>query len=259
MRKFSFLLFLVAVNGPAFAADMPLKAPPPLVTSPSAWTGCYFGGNVGGGWGEHTGNRGVINSGNGTLNAGIGVPAELDIRSSGVIGGGQVGCNYQTGQIVFGIETDIQGSGITGNSTIFFPSPNGGITDATTANGEERIDWFGTVRARIGFTPMGDLLLYGTGGLAYGGVKSSATLVLTPPTDGNYAGAMSETRTGWTAGFGGEYAFARNWTVKLEYLYLDLGTTDVRIVDPGRPGTFIDYAFPHRDNIVRAGLNYKFY
>jgi outer membrane immunogenic protein len=246
----------------ASAADLPARTyskAPALVAAPVySWSGCYLGGNVGGGWGTRTGDRGIINSGNGTLNAGIGVPAELDTGSSGVIGGAQAGCNYQIGAIVFGVEADIQGSDIHGNSTNFFPSPNGGITDATTTRGEDRLDWFGTARARIGFTPTNNLLLFGTGGLAYGGVKNSATLVLTPIGDGNYAGSTSETKIGWTAGVGGEYAFANNWSVKLEYLYLDLGTTAVRMVDPGRPGTFIDYGFRHRDNIVRAGLNYHF-
>ena len=232
MRKISVLFIVLAFNGSAFAA------PRALVPSPYTWTGCYIGGNVGGGWGERTGNRGIINSGNGTLNAGIGVPVDLDTGPSGVIGGRQVGCNFQTSQFVFGIETDIQGGGILGNSTIYFRSPNGGITDATTASGEERIDRFGTARVRIGFTPMSSLLLYGTGGLAYGGVRNSATLVLTPATDGNYAGSISETKFGWAAGIGGEYTLADNWSMKLEYLYLDLGTSAVRMVDPGRPGTF---------------------
>ena len=114
------------------------------------------------------------------------------------------------------------------------------------------------MRARLGFTPLNDLLLYGTGGLAYGGVRNSASLALTPLGDGNYAGATSETRVGWTAGVGGEYAFANSWSVKLEYLYVDLGTTGVQMTDPGRPNTFIDYGFRHRDNIVRVGLNYHF-
>jgi outer membrane immunogenic protein len=257
MRKISLLAALLAFNGTAFAADLPVKAPPVRVI-PATWTGCYIGVNIGGGWGQHTGDRGIINSGNSTLNAGIGVPAELDIGPSGVIGGGQVGCNYQTGQFVFGVETDIQGSGIRGNASIFFPSPNGGITDATLATGHEQLDWFGTVRARAGFTAMNNLLLYATGGLAYGKVSSSASLVLTPASDGNYAGSASGTKTGWTAGAGAEYAFARNWSVKVEYLYVDLGTTNVRMVDPGRPNTFIDYGFSHRENIVRAGLNFKF-
>lgn len=262
MHRLSFALITgvsaIALTQIAFAADMPVKAPAPPVAVPYNWTGCYVGVNAGGGWGEHAGDRGIINSGNGTLNAGTGVPVALDVGSNGIIGGGQAGCNYQTGQFVLGIETDIQGSSIRGSSTIFFPSPNGGITDATTANGTERLNWFGTVRARVGITAMNNLLFYGTGGLAYGGVDSSASLVLTPATDGNYAGSTSETNIGWTVGVGGEYMFANNWSVQLEYLYLDLGSTDVRMLDPGRPGTFIDYSFHHRDNIVSAGINYKF-
>jgi outer membrane immunogenic protein len=252
-------IFAAAGAVSAFAADLPARTytkAPVLADPVYNWTGCYVGGNVGGGWGTHAGDRGIINSGNATLNAGIGVPAALGTGSSGVIGGAQIGCNYQTGSWVFGAETDIQGSGIRGSSSVFSPSIAG--SDPTNATGNERIDWFGTARGRIGFTPANNWLIYGTGGLAYGGVRNSATLVLTPIGDGNYAGATSETRMGWTAGVGAEYAFARNWSVKLEYLYLDLGTTVVRMFDPGRPGTYIDYGFHHRDNIVRAGLNYHF-
>jgi outer membrane immunogenic protein len=231
---------------------------PPARAALLNWTGCYAGVNVGGGWGEHTGDRGIINSGNATLNAGVGVPTTLNIGPSGAIGGGQVGCNYKASQILFGVEADIQGSGVRADSAIFFPSPNGGITDATNAAGEERIDWFGTVRGRLGFIPTSNLLIYATGGLAYGGVDTSASLVLTPASDGNYSGRASETRAGWAVGAGGEYLFTPNWSVKLEYLYLDFGMTNVRMLDPGRPGTFIDYSFHHRDNVFRVGLNYKF-
>jgi len=252
----------LSVASAAMAADLSApvftKAPPVPVAPMFSWTGCYIGGNAGGGWGQHTGDVGVINSGNATLNAGIGVQSSLDTPSSGAIGGGQLGCNYQSGLFVIGLETDIQASGIRGSSSIFFPSPNGGITDATTSTGSERLEWFGTTRARVGFTPMASLFLYGTAGVAYGGVKSAASLVLTPPADGNYSGATSETRLGWTAGAGGEYAFAGNWSVKVEYLYVDLGSNLVQMTDPNRPGTFIDYGFHHRDNIVRAGLNYHF-
>ncbi len=260
MRKFLLAAACAATGAvSASAADLPARTytKAPAMAAPAYnWTGCYIGGNVGGGWGQRAGDRGTLNAGNATLNAGIGVPAGLDAGSSGVVGGGQVGCSYQTGPLVFGGEADIQGSGIRGSSTIFSPSIAG--SDPTTANGQERIDWFGTVRARLGFTPLNDLLLYGTGGLAYGGVRNSASLALTPLGDGNYAGATSETRVGWTAGVGGEYAFANSWSVKLEYLYVDLGTTGVQMTDPGRPNTFIDYGFRHRDNIVRVGLNYHF-
>lgn len=255
MRPFPFVALAgIALLGPVAVAPAqePTRAPALL----STWTGCYVGGNIGGGWGTGTGDRGIINSGNATLNAGTTVPVGLGVKPSGVIGGGQVGCNYQTGSLVFGIETDIQGSGIHGTSTVFFPA-SGGL-DASTTTGEERIDWFGTMRARFGFAALRNLLLYGTGGLAYGGVKSSATFVLTPASEGNYAGSVNDTRVGWTVGVGGEYAFAPNWSVRLEYLYVDLGRSNVRMFDPNRPGTFIDYSFRHRDNIVRAALNYKF-
>ena len=251
---------LGAFAGAAAAADLSApvttKAPVTVVAPVFSWTGCYLGGNAGGGWTSHDGRQGIINAGNATLNAGVGVPVSLDTASSGAIGGGQLGCNYQTGLFVAGIETDIQASGIRGNSTIFSPSIAG--SDPTTATGSERLDWFGTTRARLGFTPAPSLLLYATGGVAYGGVKSAASLVLTPVGDGNYAGATSDTRVGWTAGAGGEYAFAGNWSVKVEYLYVDLGSSTVAMTDPGRPGTFIDYGFHHRDNIVRAGLNWHF-
>ncbi|MGC1253461.1 MAG: outer membrane beta-barrel protein, partial [Xanthobacteraceae bacterium] len=107
-------------------------------------------------------------------------------------------------------------------------------------------------------TPSENLLLYGTAGLAYGGVKDSATLVFSAPADGNYAGANSETRVGWTAGAGAEYALAANWSMKFEYLFVDLGKTNVQILDPTRPGQYMTYAFREQDNVFRVGLNYKF-
>ena len=104
----------------------------------------------------------------------------------------------------------------------------------------DELVWYGSRAVLI--TPMNNLLLYGTGGFAYGGVKSSASLVLTPATDGNYAGSTSETKTVWTVGVGGEYIFASNWSVKLES-YLDLGSTDVRMLDPGGPGRLLIIPF----------------
>ena len=226
MKSFALAASVIAFSAAnASAADMAVKARPMVAPMPVySWSGCYVGGNVGGGWGERAGNRETINSGNGTLNAGTGVPVGPDTRSSGVIGGAQVGCNYQASLLVVGVEADIQGSDIHGGAAVFFPSPNGGITDATNFLGSERINWLGTARVRLGIAPATNFLVYATGGFAFGGVSSSASLVLTPAIDGNYAGSISETRSGWTAGVGGEYAFANNWSVKLEYLFVDLGT-----------------------------------
>lgn len=220
------------------------------------WAGCYFGGNAGGGWGFGTGDRGAIAVNNATIAAGIGVPTTYDTRSSGFVGGAQVGCNYQTGLTTWGFETDFQGSGIRGSSAVF--SPSIGAADPTNGTAKEELDWFGTLRARAGYTVFGNLLLYGTAGLAYGGVKDNATLVFIPSGDGNYAGSTSDIRAGWTAGAGGEYAFGNRWSMKLEYLYVDLGSTAVQMFDPTRPGQSITYNFQHHDNIVRVGLNYAF-
>jgi outer membrane immunogenic protein len=252
--------FAALIAAPAAAADLATQAPPaykaPPVPYVSGWTGCYLGANAGGGWGNSTGTRDAINVNNATITAGIGVPTSMGTSSSGAVGGGQLGCNYQTGLFVAGLETDLQASGIHGSSTINSPSING--ADPTVGTGSEQLNWFGTLRGRLGVTPTNNLLLYGTGGLAYGGVNDRATLLFIPSGDGNYGGVTSQTRTGWTAGAGAEYAFTRNWSVKAEYLFLDLGSTGVVMTDPTRPGQSIDYRFAHHDNIVRLGLNYKF-
>jgi outer membrane immunogenic protein len=243
---------------PALAADLATKAPvykapPPAYVS--SWTGCYLGANAGGGWGNRTGDREAIDVNNATIAAGIGLPVTMGTSSRGAVGGGELGCNYQTGLFVFGIETDFQASGIRGSSTIM--TVPGGIADPTIGTGSEQLEWFGTVRGRVGIAPINNLLLFGTGGLAYGRVQDAATLAFIPIADGNYAGMTSETKVGWTAGAGAEYAFWRNWSVKLEYLYMDLGATDVLMTDPTRANQSIDYRFQHRDNVVRVGVNYK--
>jgi outer membrane immunogenic protein len=130
--------------------------------------------------------------------------------------------------------------------------------DPSKSTGSEDLRWFGTVRGRIGITATPNLLIYGTGGLAYGRITDTGTLVYTPPVDGNYSGSTSDTRTGWVAGGGAEYAWSDKWSTKIEYLYHDLGTTTVREMDPRSSTSFIDYKFEHRDQIVRFSLNYKF-
>ncbi|MGB6502831.1 MAG: outer membrane protein [Xanthobacteraceae bacterium] len=243
----------------AFASERSHKARKHDSPSPApeqTWAGCYVGGNGGGGLGLQTGDRAIINVFNPTVMAGIGIPTSYGVADHGAIGGGQIGCNYQNGTFVYGMEADLQGGGLRGSSTV--TTVPGGGADSTTGTAQQRLDWFGTVRGRIGFTPSENLLLYGTAGLAYGGVKDSATLVFSAPADGNYAGANSETRVGWTAGAGAEYALAANWSMKFEYLFVDLGKTNVQILDPTRPGQYMTYAFREQDNVFRLGLNYKF-
>jgi outer membrane immunogenic protein len=125
------------------------------------------------------------------------------------------------------------------------------------------MDWFGTVRGRAGFLPAPTWLIYGTGGLAYGHVSSASDVSFTSTTD-VYNGSASTTRTGWTAGGGAEWMFASHWTAKFEYLYVDLGTLSyadaciTAVCTAFTPPPAYQTDLHLRDNIIRAGVNYKF-
>ena len=214
---------LAGLVGSASAADVPrrveqVRAPIAYVTPIYNWTGFYAGINAGGGWGT------------GSLS---GPPATGDFDTSGALVGGTLGYNWQTNQIVWGVETDINWSNIEG-STACGPGIICGV----------RTSWFGTARGRIGYAN-DRFMPYITGGLAYGDVKATAT---------GLPGA-SEMRAGWTLGAGVEFALTAPWTAKVEYLYVDLGdfncgTACGAPVGPDRVEA--------RSHIVRAGLNYRF-
>jgi len=221
------------------------------------WTGCYIGGNVGGAWSNKTGDLVAHSAGFNLGQVGVNVPVGLGVDSSGVIGGGQIGCNWQSGTLVWGIETDIQGSGVSGTSNISIPAQ--GIFTATNTHAHDRLDWFGTLRARLGFTVTPMFLLYATGGLAYGSVSDDVSWIATPNTAGTFFGSGRDTRAGWTVGAGGEYAFGNNWSLKAEYLFVDLRNTQVTLLDPVHfPADFLTYRFKHQFNVGRVGLNYRF-
>jgi outer membrane immunogenic protein len=235
---------------PAFAADMALKAPSLAPADP--WNGWYVGGNVGGGFGQA----------NDTTTVG-GVPfSSTTVNLNGVIGGAQFGYNYHVDPSwLLGFETDFQGSSeqSSASSTVPVAVPVGivrlGLAPPNTLGDTEKLPWFGTVRGRIGWTPNAGLLVYATGGLAYGGITSNETFTsggLPAPVNANF----NTTRVGWTVGGGAEYFVAKNWTVKGEVLYMDLGSVT---------NTFAAGAFPvvvsaHiTDIIARVGFNYHFF
>ena len=156
----------------ASAADMAMRTKaPPIVVDPSYnWSGFYIGGNVGYGWGNADTSFNPLPSAVAFVNL---APTTLGPDPQGVLGGVQAGYNWQAGKFVFGLEADIQASDIHGNAVLTpiiqnngMPFPGAGFLSAS-----QRIDWFGTVRARAGFTPVDRLLLYVTGGLAYGNVS----------------------------------------------------------------------------------------
>ncbi|MDX8452727.1 porin family protein [Mesorhizobium sp. VK9D] len=215
MKQLLLASVLVLATGTAYAADVLQEAP---VAASFDWTGAYIGVNAGGGFGTFK------------LTPNPNVGTGLSLSSGGFLGGIQAGYNWQSGQMVYGVEADFQGSDVKASfSGLFGP---GEI--------ETKVDWFGTLRARLGFTPVDRFMVYGTGGLAYGHEKTTSG-----PT------SLSKTKAGWTVGAGAEYAINTNWTIKSEYLYTDLGKATF---DVG--GGSIDVKVPF--HTVRVGLNYKF-
>jgi outer membrane immunogenic protein len=248
----SLVLAVLAFGGPAVAADMPLKAPPMAPPVPVwTWTGFYGGFNVGGSVADNRHTHSLVTA------AGLGVAAEtFDSSIAGVIGGGQIGYNWAIDQSwLFGIETDFQGSSERRTDCTALCSP------LLAATFEDRLDWFGTVRGRLGYVT-GSALWYVTGGFAYGRVVLNATE--SPFLVGGLPGGVgvSSTQTGWTAGAGVETRlWNSNWTAKLEYLFVDLGTlstTFPTFTPAGLPAATSAFETRTRDNIFRVGVNYKF-
>jgi outer membrane immunogenic protein len=235
-------------------ADDARAAPPPPVYD---WSGWYAGASFGYGFGQDDITISPVSPGS-FLRIGF-VSPQLGVSPQGVLGGVQVGKNWQSGNFVYGFETDFSRSGIRGDVvgpvTTFFQF-------RTTHS--QTLDWFGTLRARAGFALMERTLIYATGGLAYGRAGlSSISLSLLRNACGNTIdfcaiGDSKQWKAGWTVGTGFEYAVSSNWSAKLEYLYYDLGTvtnamTDILI----NPDEFRG-AGAVKGNIVRVGVNYRF-
>ena len=164
---------------------------------------------------------------------------------------------------------NIKGDASGANTLVVAGFPDNPITVSGT--GSQKIDWFGTLRGRVGWVPVSPLLVYATGGLAYGHAETDASFVSHIPSVmfGNVTGATAvsdgDTRAGWTIGGGLEWMFAPQWSIKGEYLYYDLGTAsiDQRLTTFGA-GILAHMANIHSEahyhgNIARVGVNYKFY
>jgi outer membrane immunogenic protein len=253
---------------PALAADMAVKASSLTPVPVYSWTGFYAGGNVGHGWGSNTGNGYTsftdpflgFNIPNYFVNGGNQLPG---VRPSGVIGGGQIGYDWQISPMwVLGIVTDLQASGMKASASVL-ALPTGGNAPSTQSNNAQE-KWFGTLRGKVGYAAS-NWLVYGTGGLAYGNV--SANTVLNCPACAGavglvFAGSSSSTQTGWTVGGGIEYGLMSNWTVGVEYLYVNLGTISTTATQVGGAPGFGAVTWTSNskfsDNIARVSINYKF-
>lgn len=209
------------------------KAPVAPVQVAYNWTGFYIGGNAGATWGE------------GKWHETTGV--NFDVEYAGFLGGGQAGFNYQLGKWVLSIEADAGWTNAKGAAGC----PVGGFF----FNCEQQVDWLATVTGRVGYAWFDRLLMYVKGGFAAGDVTvqtvNNIPGIAIPPS-GTRTNGTSQTATGWTIGYGTEFALTNNWTVKSEYLYYRLGK-DSYLVDNG-----IREDVEVRGNIIRIGLNYKF-
>ena len=260
---------LMAVAIPAMAADLPVKAPPPVMAPLPTWTGFYAGFNGGYSWGKSSRELNFVTVTGAAIIPPGGVITSGGTELEGGLFGGQIGYNWQTSNWVFGFETDIQWANQRGSRTFLCPLGIGCIPGALVPPGagsgavvDQRLEWFGTFRGRGGFLVTPTALLYATGGLAYGSVETGVLLA-----GFNAAGAPisttivgESTRVGWTIGGGLEWKFARNWSGKLEYLYMDLGNTSNTVFLTTGPGAGIGANITSRvtDNIFRAGVNYQF-
>jgi outer membrane immunogenic protein len=228
----------LALVSPVVAADMPLKARPPVVVAPS-WAGAYIGASVGAVWHELGYEEQTPAFSPGTTDSG---------RKAGIIGGGHIGYNWQSNNFVFGVEADISGSSAKVTLQPFGPGP---VNETDTS----RLHWLATFRARAGVTVGGgNTLLFATGGLALGGVENLRTFPPAAVIAPAEVGEGKATRVGWVAGGGIEHMLSRNWIVRAEALYVDLGDKTTAV--PTNSGTYRT-RFTNTDVIARGAVLFK--
>src|SRR5579862_3375028 len=228
--------FAALIGSPAFAADMALKGPPAPIAPAFSWTGFYFGANLGAGWNQ------------GDLSDSFGLFSGNANNNATFLGGGQVGANYQINNIVLGVEGDFDWFANNNNS-------GSGITadGGTIISGSNNGSWLTTLTGRLGVA-VDRMLFYGKGGGAWVG-NNNITLIDVPT--GNTV-SISNSNTGWVAGGGIEWAFAQNWTAKVEYDYVGLSNSSVTL-----PAGFFDggdvFSTGNRNiQTLTVGINYLF-
>jgi outer membrane immunogenic protein len=248
--------------------------PPAGVT----WSGFYVGVNAGYAWGDADSRSnfscsnddvcnaaGLPNSTNTDVLAFVGGLGTGDVSGNGFTVGVQAGYNWQRGNVVFGIEADFNGLDVGGSQSQKEVVPGGGGQSAEVS-ASLSADWLLTMRARLGVTVTPNVLLYATGGLALAEVEVTNSFrdnqgdFILGAVDNEGASSNSDVRTGWTVGGGLEWAIDRNWSIKTEYQYVDLGSISTRaaVGNLDAVGNILDTSTDLTVHIVRAGINYRF-
>jgi outer membrane immunogenic protein len=237
----------IALSGSAaLAADLPSRAPPPAYVPPApifTWTGIYVGGQIGYAW------TSGANSFTGFGPGGTFISANPGGTPNGVIGGANVGYNYQINQFVLGLEGTVDGTSISSQGTAVFPG-GGGISASTDMPIQGRIT------GRLGVA-WDRALIYAKGGIAFGGFDTNISAY----GPGFYGtDNISSTRVGWTVGGGIQYAITNNWSVRAEYLYTDWGSINENFGAGLAPaaGAFFNGNRHINQNQVQVGFDYKF-
>jgi outer membrane immunogenic protein len=235
----------VMLSTAALAADMPVKAPPPVVVAGYNWTGFYIGVHAGAAfWARSTVLDEFYDSTNGT----IPLPS-----TTSFLGGGQAGYNWQHGRLVLGVEGDL--SYLRRDTRVRSPFQPAD-TDYFVKS-----SYFATARGRLGYAADRGLL-YVTGGAAFSNIEYTVLDALNIPAGGltgNRASGSARVNHGWVLGGGGEYAISNNWTVKGEYLYARFDGPLVTATLAAPPGATSNFQFSEQDiHVLRFGLNYRF-
>ncbi len=257
-------VFAIALTQSASAADLPVKAPvykAPVVELYN-WTGFYGGVNVGGHWSRDSDPafisfnnnffRPAVDAFNGVL------PDTLS--PSGIVGGVQLGYNWQVSKFLLGVEADFDGLSGSRTRTLLGELPPPGFGNTFQFSDTASVRWMSTVRARAGVLATDHFLIFATGGVAFASWNLSHTFIPGPNLFVPPASTAGETvRTGWTAGGGIEYALTGNWLLRAEYLYANFGTTTNVLDAPAGP---FDTKFTHPEtlsvNLARMAVSYKF-
>lgn len=239
----------------------------PIAAAPNNWTGFYLGGTLGGLWATDSGARMNGSSLDTPRFSSFTAAATSSSDDASFTFGGTLGYNYQfNNAVVAGVELDYNWANSDTNSVFAYSQPVWDGLATYTADGTARakLNSYGSLRARLGYLVTPAFLIYGTGGVALGNVKTtgSATETLTAfgaDMDlGSRFGSKTKTLTGWTVGGGAEYAFNRNWSIKGEYLYTDLGTKKFNFVADNAGVYNFGGEQKHKFSVARVGVNYRF-